>query len=293
MTTALFINGIYDSVLAEVIAAQDARGGGDSYIQPYKRQVVGMLRKRNPAPDRPIRLYVSTTANLSHICYTGLIVGWEDKRELSERRRNEVRRHLEQYQPGEVNLFKGVEKMGGNAVNLITIREVKRLDTLYQTALLQKVSDGLPLRKRTRSGGWSEVCDLGELIDLPLITRDRYDEELAKSVAASSKLSDTALQERLSFASKQPEKVQIISIGYKRNPDVIVSVLRRAGGVCEKCGDAAPFLRRSDGSPYLEIHHRVPLSQGGEDTIENVSALCPNCHREVHHGRTTHGEHSA
>ncbi|MFU8787539.1 MAG: HNH endonuclease [Methylobacter sp.] len=34
----------------------------------------------------------------------------------------------------------------------------------------------------------------------------------------------------------------------------------------------------------MEVHHIVPLSQGGEDTIEYVVALCPNCHRKRHYG---------
>ena len=30
------------------------------------------------------------------------------------------------------------------------------------------------------------------------------------------------------------------------------------------------------------MHHIDFLSNGGDDTIENVSALCPNCHRKMH-----------
>lgn len=63
-----------------------------------------------------------------------------------------------------------------------------------------------------------------------------------------------------------------------------MKVLRRANGVCEQCGDKAPFIRRSDNIPYLEVHHKVMLSEGGEDTVVNAHALCPNCHREVHYG---------
>ena len=37
-----------------------------------------------------------------------------------------------------------------------------------------------------------------------------------------------------------------------------------------------------DGSPYLEPHHIVWLSRGGEDTPSNTVALCPNCHRRMH-----------
>lgn len=283
MTTALFINGIYDAVLAEILAAQQLRSGGVSYLQPYKRQVIVMLRHGEPSPKKPIRLYISTTANLSNVCYTAEIIGWEDKRELSARRRKEINEHLRKLQAGETNLFEGSEEVGETAVNLITIQNLKKLDSLYATSLLKKTSDDLPLKKRTRSGGWSEVYDLGDLLSLAAETREQSESDLAAEVAASLALSNSARATRLADAAKVPERIQIISVGFRRNADVIVTVLLRANGVCEKCKAKAPFLRRSDGSPYLEVHHWDPLSQGGEDTVKNAAALCPNCHREVHH----------
>ena len=36
------------------------------------------------------------------------------------------------------------------------------------------------------------------------------------------------------------------------------------------------------GEPYLEAHHVIRLADGGKDTIDNVVAICPNCHRKVH-----------
>jgi 5-methylcytosine-specific restriction protein A len=74
------------------------------------------------------------------------------------------------------------------------------------------------------------------------------------------------------------------SVGFKRNPDVVVETLSRANGVCEKCNKNAPFLRKKDKTPYLEVHHKTMLSNGGEDTLENTIAVCPNCHRELHYG---------
>ena len=32
----------------------------------------------------------------------------------------------------------------------------------------------------------------------------------------------------------------------------------------------------------MESHHIKWLSKGGEDSPENVVALCPNCHRKMH-----------
>ena len=71
---------------------------------------------------------------------------------------------------------------------------------------------------------------------------------------------------------------------FKRNPDVIAEVLERASGKCEYCNKPAPFKRASDGTPYLEVHHEIFLSQGGDDSVDNAVALCPNCHKEAHFG---------
>lgn len=70
---------------------------------------------------------------------------------------------------------------------------------------------------------------------------------------------------------------------YQRSNDLKVYVLRRANGTCEGCEQAAPFLTRA-GRPYLEPHHTRRLSDGGPDDYHHVIALCPTCHRRVHHG---------
>lgn len=70
---------------------------------------------------------------------------------------------------------------------------------------------------------------------------------------------------------------------YPRCPNVRAWTLDRAAGHCECCGSPAPFLDADD-QPFLESHHIVWLSRGGDDVTENTVALCPNCHRELHHG---------
>lgn len=112
------------------------------------------------------------------------------------------------------------------------------------------------------------------------------DAESEFSQRVTSAMRDTAAdrRRRLATAPRLPRRLQITTIVFDRNPDVVAEALLRAGGRCEKCRQPAPFLRRSDGSPYLEVHHRIPLAQQGEDTLDNVLALCPNCHRQMHHG---------
>jgi 5-methylcytosine-specific restriction enzyme A len=82
--------------------------------------------------------------------------------------------------------------------------------------------------------------------------------------------------------NRQPSK--------RREPDTLESevvreyALRVAAGVCQGCEDEAPFVG-NDGEPYLEVHHLYRRSDGGPDHPDNIVALCPNCHRRVHHGK--------
>jgi len=100
----------------------------------------------------------------------------------------------------------------------------------------------------------------------------------------SSSSDDAKRRARLKKAQTIPEITITQTLSYKRNPDVIVEVLLRANGFCERCTKQAPFKRAKDGTPYLEVHHKEQLSNGGEDNVENAIALCPNCHREAHFG---------
>lgn len=84
---------------------------------------------------------------------------------------------------------------------------------------------------------------------------------------------------------KQPKQIHVYQTVYIRNPHIVVATLKRADGICEMCKSPAPFIRDSDGTPYLEVHHKIPLASGGEDTIENTIALCPNCHRRAHYAK--------
>jgi hypothetical protein len=71
---------------------------------------------------------------------------------------------------------------------------------------------------------------------------------------------------------------------YERDPLVIAIARKRAGHRCEVPGCDHPQFMAGDGLPYCEVHHVIPLAEGGEDRIENVACLCPSHHREVHLG---------
>ena len=108
--------------------------------------------------------------------------------------------------------------------------------------------------------------------------------ELNQKIANSLRSTHEQRLARLKNAPVKPRKFRLEILAYDRNPDVIAEVLLRAKGHCELCAKPAPFFRLTDGSPYLEVHHKIQLSKGGDDTVENAIAVCPNCHRFKHHG---------
>jgi len=112
----------------------------------------------------------------------------------------------------------------------------------------------------------------------------KLNEALAAKVGESARDSVEARRARLAMAPKLPTTVVVTRTAFVRNADVVAETLYLARGRCNLCRKRAPFLRREDGAPYLEVHHVVPLAQGGEDTLENAIAVCPNCHRKAHYG---------
>jgi HNH endonuclease len=83
---------------------------------------------------------------------------------------------------------------------------------------------------------------------------------------------------------ERPRRFAVTTTVYERDQKVAALALRRANGICDDCKNPAPFLRRRDDTPFLEVHHRITLSDGGPDTPENTIAICPNCHRKRHYG---------
>ncbi|WP_275257566.1 HNH endonuclease [Vibrio alginolyticus] len=137
----------------------------------------------------------------------------------------------------------------------------------------QSKSGSNPKSMREIYQKYAEICDKNFSFN-----------DLQLQVSISLTDSSEERQFRLESANKTPEVIDSKTKLYRRNPDVIAETLFRAKGKCENCGNDAPFLRKSDNTPYLEVHHKIMLSAGGLDCISNTEALCPNCHRERHYG---------
>lgn len=184
-------------------------------------------------------------------------------------------------------------------------RKAGRLASLgYEPRDIRKYGAETVIAKRIldQSIGFEEVSSEHSYECIVIEFPDRFTDEV--KAAAQRRIEERALlqptidQEELSRKVRailsQPKifsirpkgqenpAIKIVSVAqYERDPRVVAYVLDRAKGICEACESPAPFSR-SDGSPYLEVHHILPLAQDGPDTVENCAALCPNCHRAIH-----------
>ena len=185
METALYINGVYEDVLDEIMNSQHKNPGKTFYLQPYSESSIKELTQNTPSPDFPLPLYISTTAQLNQICYLAEIIGWEDKREIPAERLQVLNEHIMSLQPKENKIY--FEVNGKKCVNLISINNLKKLSNHLSTSNLIKKSNDEPLKPRSRAGGWSYVYALPLLSIEKMVVKDRFEEELEKAVSKSSK----------------------------------------------------------------------------------------------------------
>jgi len=165
-------------------------------------------------------------------------------------------------------LAKAVQALNGHidyyeSIQSVTLHKQREISASFQSVLDGKGTSGTD-------------GDLFEKLD--------YERAFQSEIKRSANSDPAVRQARLKAASSEPKTVLVRAKLYRRNPDVVAERLYRASGVCEGCLKPAAFSRPDD-TPYLEVHHRIPLGEGGLDTLENTMALCPNCHREEHFGK--------
>ena len=92
--------------------------------------------------------------------------------------------------------------------------------------------------------------------------------------------------ERLANAEGQklPAKRTGRTTTFTRSARVAAWAKVRANHRCEIPGCPYEPFRLSSGALFAEVHHIIPLGEGGPDTANNVACLCPSHHREIHLG---------
>lgn len=133
-----------------------------------------------------------------------------------------------------------------------------------------------PLRLKSPSYISSNELNEKEEVDFTNI-RKRTDDE----VEQQAKYVSSVNLEYEKKHKRQDNSRKVITNRFERNLAIARYVKKLAHGICALCEQEAPF-KDKDGEPYLHAHHIEYLSKGGIDAIENVVAVCPNCHEKIH-----------
>lgn len=120
-----------------------------------------------------------------------------------------------------------------------------------------------------------------KLVTANYLTEEFVEEQQNEASKRVAEMLTPALLQLAQGINRVVSEVTTTKKTYMRNPIIAKFAKQRAHGFCELCGQKAPF--EVDGEPFLESHHIVPVSEGGMDSVDNVAALCPNCHRRVHY----------
>ncbi|MBN1139199.1 MAG: hypothetical protein JXM73_21655 [Anaerolineae bacterium] len=158
---ALFLNGVYDNVLQEILRVQAYLPDQILFLQPYKWARIVRLAEDPPTTEDPVRLFVSTTVDLATVHYVGEVVGWDDKGQLEGARLDAINRVIGSLQPDEEAVY--MQERGTRCTNLLHVRRLKQLSQPFSVAELINDSKNEPLSTaRTTSGGWQYVRNRDE-----------------------------------------------------------------------------------------------------------------------------------
>lgn len=90
------------------------------------------------------------------------------------------------------------------------------------------------------------------------------------------------MEEGVAFIhQKEPNKQEYFRETFARDRGWVKEAKERFGVFCihPKCENT---FSKQDGTPYIEVHHIVPLFEGGEDAVWNLAVVCAHHHRMAH-----------
>lgn len=111
-----------------------------------------------------------------------------------------------------------------------------------------------------------------------------FNEEVADKIldysVSKDEMLDT-LRSKLEETTNSSEFIEISGKRIKRNIVIAKFAKVKADYSCQACGFT--FIKK-DGSRYVEAAHIQPLALSKLDTVRNIVALCPNCHKKLDYG---------
>lgn len=182
---------------------------------------------------------------------------------------------------------------GANATNIVLETANDPVTSKLEVSYYKSIRKGTGRIPEPRMGRdiirWMQVGDLlnianiGSTLFIWKSTSDQLPLNEFISSAATRIDQNSVLRKARGISGKPPRQNKEI-FDFRRNGAVVAGAIVRSQSKCEMPQCERETFQRKDGTIYLEVHHILPLAEGGDDTMINAAALCPTCHRELHYG---------
>ncbi len=156
MQYSIFLNGIFESVLKEILEFQTKVPEQTFYLQPYSSRVIRKLAEHPPSSAEPVDLFISNETDLSTVRYRANIIGWENKKKIRKSRLESLNKLIQVLQPEEGDIYKVIR--GKDCANLLQIKDLEIIENPFTVEHFTKIKDGTPVRSgRATAGGWTYI----------------------------------------------------------------------------------------------------------------------------------------
>ncbi|MHC5226446.1 HNH endonuclease [Ignatzschineria sp. LJL83] len=170
-----------------------------------------------------------------------------------------------------------------------TLRKINRINELPDFRTLNR--GGLDGKKGHGFFSATFTCFKEFLIHLASTSEDQSDIEFQTKINNIKDIDgEKVLASILKTPKPRPEKSTKpnASNAYTRNPIEGLAAKILSEWNCELNPSHTTFIADSHNKPFLEAHHLVPMAFQNNfdhslDFTGNIVALCPNCHRLIHH----------
>jgi len=99
-----------------------------------------------------------------------------------------------------------------------------------------------------------------------------------------TELSDVPEQEMIHYPEGSKERIEVNR--YERDPRNRAACISFHGYTCKVCEINLQEIYGEIGAGFIHVHHKIPVSEMGEDyivnPIEDLAPACPNCHAMLH-----------
>ncbi len=124
------------------------------------------------------------------------------------------------------------------------------------------------------------------LMSLQALTDSEFQKELEEVLVTEEQNN----QDEIIGPEERPSPLpSVVGVKYKRDIKKSKKALKNSNFRCEYSISHESFVSGVTGKMYVEAHHLIPMSEQAKyenslDVVANIVALCPNCHRLIHHG---------